>query len=161
MLKIAQSLVAVMGVGLVIGASPNSVPDDRALIIQARREQNAAIARADFAATAAVWTQDVSVRAGLGRDLQGQQQYRDAFIADSAMLYVREPIEVVVSTKWPLAYERGHWTGLRRGGSREPLLSGQYSAQWVKSGSRWLIPSEVFVALDCTPPACGWPAAAP
>jgi hypothetical protein len=27
------------------------------------------------------------------------------------------------------------------------VIGGQYSAQWVKRGDRWLIRSEVFVAL--------------
>jgi ketosteroid isomerase-like protein len=135
--------------------------DDRTSIEQARRQQNAAIMRKDFAAAAATWTQDVSIRAGLGRSLQGRQAYVAAFIADSAMTYVREPAEIVVSTKWPLAYERGHWTGRLRASPSVPLLSGEYSAQWVKSGTLWLIRSEVFVAIDCAGPACSWPAVAP
>ena len=28
------------------------------------------------------------------------------------------------------------------------VIGGRYSAQWVKRGDRWLIRSEVFVALD-------------
>jgi ketosteroid isomerase-like protein len=161
MLRTLTGAATVAAVAVLIGASSAPRADDRALIIQTRREQNAAIARGDLAATASAWTQDVSVRAGLGRNLQGRQQYVDAFVADSTMRYVREPIEVVVSTKWPLAYERGRWTGFRRGVAKDSLLSGQYSAQWVKSGSRWLIRSEVFVALDCNGSACAWPAAAP
>jgi ketosteroid isomerase-like protein len=135
--------------------------DDERLIRQTRAQQNAAIAQKRFVAVASYWTEDVSARAGLGRGLQGKQEYLAAFVADSSMTYVREPVEVVVSSKWPLAYERGRWTGMRRGGGNRPLLSGQYSAQWVKSGTRWFIRSEVFVALDCAGPACAWPAAVP
>ena len=77
------------------------------------------------------------------------------------MTYVREPAEIVVSTKWPLAYERGHWTGRLRASPNVPILSGEYSAQWVKSGTQWLIRSEVYVAIDCAGPACAWPPVAP
>lgn len=135
--------------------------DDQRLIRQARAEQNAAIDRQDAVAVASYWTEDVSVRAGLGRAIQGRRQYLAAFVADSAMTYVRTPAEIVVSAHWPLAFERGRWTGQRRGGGSPPLLSGEYSAQWVKNGSRWLIRSEVFVAIDCAVPACAWPAVVP
>src|SRR5262245_2112987 len=145
----------------VLTASRHSVGGDRALIESTRRQQNAAIMRKDFTATAATCTEDISVRAGLGRSLQGRKAYLAAFIADSAMTYVREPAEIVVSTKWPLAYERGRWTGRPRATPNGPILSGEYAAQWVKSGTQWLIRSEVFVALDCAGPACSWPVVVP
>jgi ketosteroid isomerase-like protein len=154
MLRQLASLSTFALAAFTLAGPPSRVPDDRSAIMQARREQNAAIARSDFSAVAAAWTADVSVRTGLGRNLQGRQQYLDAFTTDSTMSYVREPIEVVVSAKWPLAYERGRWSGIRRTPSKDVLLRGQYSAQWVKSGSRWLIRSEVFVALDCAAEAC-------
>lgn len=37
------------------------------------------------------------------------------------------------------------------------LLRGRYSAQWVKRDGRWLIHSEVFIAPECSGPACSWP----
>jgi hypothetical protein len=76
------------------------------------------------------------------------------------MTYERTPSAVEVSKDWPLAFETGTWVG-RASGSGSPLLRGRYSAQWVKVGSRWLIRSEVFVALSCADEACRWPAAAP
>jgi ketosteroid isomerase-like protein len=161
MLRLLTGLSTIVIAASVLASPARRAADDRALIMQTRRQQNAAIARSDFSAAAAAWTQDVSARAGLGRNIQGREQYLKAFIADTAMFYVREPTEVVVSTKWPLAYERGRWTGFRRASPKDALLSGQYSAQWVKSGSQWLIRSEVFVAIDCASQACAWPAVAP
>ena len=105
---------------------------DIAAIKQVRAQQNAAIASKDFVAVATAWTEDVSARAGLGKDIQGRQAYLAAFRADSAMTYTRETVDVVVSSQWPLAYERGRWTGSMRGIAGAPLLSGEYSAQWVR-----------------------------
>lgn len=142
-------------------AATSTPKDDQALIRAARQAQNAAIARRDYAAVAARWTEDVSVRAGLGHALNGRQAYRDAFVADSAMTYVRTPDSIVISSRWPLASERGHWIGNVRG-SRPPItISGDYSAQWVKRGTDWLIRSELFVATTCTGQACEWPASPP
>ena len=160
MLRLLTSVSTIAIAAFLLEGSASSVADDRAVIMQTRREQNAAIARSDFPAVAAAWTQDVSIRAGLGRSIQGREQYRNA-LADSGMFYVREPIEVVVSANWPLAYERGRWTGYRRAAPKVAFLSGQYSAQWVKSGTQWLIRSEVFVALDCAPEACAMRAVPP
>lgn len=137
-------------------------PDDRAAIRSARLAQNAAIARRDLPRVATFWTEDVTVRAGLGRALSGKQSYLAAFVADSAMRYERLPTEIVVSSHWPLAYESGQWEGrLASAPSSAPVLRGRYSAQWVKAGGGWLIRSEVFVAVDCAGPACQWPASLP
>jgi ketosteroid isomerase-like protein len=136
--------------------------DERAAIRSARLAQNAAIARRDLDSVATFWTGDVTVRAGLGRALSGKRAYLAAFIADSGMRYERLPTEIVVSSQWPLAYETGQWEGrLTSVSSGAPVLRGRYSAQWVKAGGRWLIRSEVFVALECAGPACQWPASVP
>ena len=137
-------------------------PDDKAVIRAVRRAQNAAIARRDLPDIASFWTEDVTVRAGLGRALSGKQAYLAAFIADSGMRYERMATEIVVSPQWPLAYETGQWEGrLTDASSDAAVLRGRYAAQWVKSGGRWLIRSEVFVALECAGSACRWPAAVP
>jgi hypothetical protein len=112
------------------------------------------------AAIAQRWTEDITVRAGLGAALSGRQAYRDAFVADSAMIYTRTPDAITLSSRWPLAYERGHWIGKVRN-APNISLSGEYSAQWVKRGTEWLIRSELFVATACTGRACNWPASAP
>ena len=168
-MRIRHSLA---GLALVLGGSlvarpaasrAKSKPDEVAAVRAARLAQNAAIATGDLARVASFWTADVSIRAGLGRALSGRDAYLAAFVADSDMRYRRIPTEITVSTHWPLAYESGTWTGYlaHSRASGAPLLRGRYSAQWVKSGSRWLIRSEVFVALDCAGPACDWPAAVP
>jgi ketosteroid isomerase-like protein len=161
MKKSAIAVACLVSSALLASMMRSQPTNDAAAIRQARAQNNAAIARKDFAAIAAGWTEDVSTRAGLGKDIQGRQAYLAAFRADSAMTYTREPIDVVVSTQWPLAYERGRWTGHLRGATGTPLLSGEYSAQWVRGSKGWLIRSELFVALRCSGPACQWPASAP
>jgi ketosteroid isomerase-like protein len=144
---------------LPLGSGPRAI-DDRDVIKQLRQAQNAAISRKDYAVIAQRWTEDVTIRAGLGKAISGRQAYRDAFMADSAMTYERTPDNIVVSSQWPLAYERGHWKGAVRG-APGTTLSGEYSAQWVKKGDTWLIRSELFVATACTGQSCQWPASIP
>jgi len=139
-----------------LGANVAGRFDERDAIRAARQAQNQAIARRDYVAIASRWSEDISVRAGLGHAMSGRQAYREAFVADSAMRYVRTPDDIVVSSHWPLAYERGHWTGTVRS-NPAVSLSGEYSAQWVKRGGEWLIRSELFVATSCSGQACRWP----
>jgi len=61
--------------------------------------------------------------------------------------------DVNVSPQWPLAFETGTWHA-RIGGKGPDVITGRYSAQWVKRDGRWLIRSEVFVALNCARIGC-------
>lgn len=99
------------------------------------------------------------ITAGLGRVLRGKDAYRQAFTMDSGMVYVRTPLRIETSP-WQSAWEEGTWVG--RQGLRGPvLIRGRYAAQWHRVGTRWLIRSEVFVALACSGAACRWPLASP
>jgi ketosteroid isomerase-like protein len=130
------------------------------LVRTARVEQNAAIAARNLDLVATYWTDDVTITAGLGRVVSGKAAYLRAFQSDSSIVYPRHPQQIEVSTHWPLAYERGRWTGrrARAGAGEAALISGAYAAQRVKRTGRWLIRSEVFVALECANEACNWPA---
>lgn len=127
----------------------------------ARDAQNRAIARLDTAAVASFWTEDVSIRRGLGSPVAGRENYRNLFNTDSAaiargdeLIYQREPSTIEVSAAWPLAYEEGTWTGHLRDVAGPAVIGGRYTAQWVKRDGRWLIRSEVFVALTCAGTGC-------
>lgn len=128
---------------------------DQAAIKAAREAQNRAIARGDLDAIAAFWCEDISLTAGLGFILRGREAYRQAFEVDPTTLYQRLPETIEVSEK-PVAFESGSWTGRRRSGSAPVFLEGRYSAMWVKVGNRWLIRSELFVALKSGGPAADW-----
>jgi hypothetical protein len=61
---------------------------------------------------------------------------------------------VDVSDRWPLAYEEGRWSGHVGDADGQAVIAGRYAAQWVKRDGRWLIRSEVYVALTCDGAGC-------
>jgi len=131
---------------------------EAAAVRAARAAQNTAIAAHDLDRAATFWTEDVVIRSGLGRVVQGRASYRAAMAADSVTVFRREPDRVDVSDndRWPLAFESGTWTG-RGARDGRPLIRGRYAAQWIKRDGRWLIRAEVFVALGCSGTGCGRP----
>ena len=129
---------------------------DGSAIKQARLRQNAAIVRGDLAEIAAYWTDDVTICRGLGAQLAGKPAYLELFAADAKsaerIVYQRQPTSIEVSSVWPLAFETGQWQGHLGSEQGATVIGGRYSAQWVKRGDRWLIRSEVFVALEGSGP---------
>jgi ketosteroid isomerase-like protein len=130
-------------------ASPAS---DRAAVKKARLDQNAAIVRHDIDAIASYWTDDVTICRALGLQNSGKAAYRKLFEDDdpnssSSILFQRYPNSIDVAKTLPLAFETGVFEGRRGGSSGAVVMRGRYSAQWVKRGDRWLIRSELFVAL--------------
>lgn len=118
-------------------------------IRQARIDQNRAMALGDAEQAATFWTDDITLRRGLGDSIIGKDAYRNLINPapnEHSLVYVREPDLIEISSQWPLAYESGVWTAMRES---SPVISGRYSAQWVKRNGTWLIRSEVFVALTC------------
>ena len=156
---------SVFAAGCSSGRSPSASPNPSSgalgeitAIRAARIEQNRAIAEGDLNRVAEFWTDDVSARRGLGAAVSGRQAYREILQpipgAKSTVVYQRIPLEIEVSDRWPLAFESGTWVG-RLGNVNGPdVVTGRYSAQWVKRDNRWLIRSEVFVALSCSQSGC-------
>ena len=136
-------------------APPLQTPEEEA--IKARRaRQNEAILANKIDEIASFWTDDVTICRGLGVQLSGKAAYRKLFEEDTnpadKIVYQREPRAVEARAHWPLAFETGTWTG-RQGDAKGPaVLSGRYSAQWVKRDGTWLIRSEVFVATGGSGP---------
>jgi len=156
-IRLAFVVVAAVG-SYALGRAVPQTSREAAAVRSARSAQNAAIAARDFDRAATYWTDDVVIRSGLGRVVQGRSNYRAAMGADSATVFRREPDRVDVSgnDRWPLAFESGTWTGH---GARDgrPLIRGRYAAQWIKRDGHWLIRAEVFVALGCSGDGCGRP----
>jgi ketosteroid isomerase-like protein len=120
---------------------------DQDAVRAARLAQNAAIVAHDLDRIASCWTDNVIIQRGFGLQCIGKDAYLQLFRDDGrgpAMLYQRIPETIEVSPDWPLAFESGHWEGSLNG---RVLVSGKYSAQWVKRDGRWLIRGEVYVAL--------------
>jgi ketosteroid isomerase-like protein len=138
-------------------ATPAERTRDAGDIRIARRAQNAAMAAGDVERAATWWTDDVAIRRGLGAPVTGLAAYKAilerAPVSDTALVYDRTTTGVTVSDHWPLAFETGIWVA-RRGGKGAALITGQYSAQWVKRDGKWLIRGEVFVALTCAGIGC-------
>ena len=113
----------------------------------ARLAQNAAIAKGDLAKVVSFWTDDVTICRGLGIQLAGKAAYQTLFEADSSspnrIVYERLPTGIEVSPHWPLAFETGVWNGHLGDLNGPTIISGRYSAQWVKRGETWLIRAEV------------------
>jgi ketosteroid isomerase-like protein len=158
-------LAAAVACGLTSAVSsqtprPDNVADANA-VRAARIAQNAAIARLDTAGIARFWTEDVTIRRGLGVLVTGRDNYRALFNPNPAalqsgdeLIYQRIPDRIEVSATWPLAYEEGTWAGHLRTADGPSLISGRYAAQWVKRGAQWLIRSEVYTALTCSGKGC-------
>jgi len=126
-----------------------------AAIRAARDAQNEAIRAGDLDLAATYWTDDVSVRSGLGFFVSGRDPYREALGGDSTVTYERVPDRVVVSDAWTTAWEEGTWVGSARADG-SPLASGRYAAQWVLVDGEWKIRGELFVSLSCAGDGCGW-----
>ena len=147
-------------VGVVVAAAWSTVfaADDRALVAAARVAQNRAIAAGDLDLAASFWTEDVTVRRALGERLSGRAAAQEALQPTgppaSRIVYQRLTREIDVSPHWPLAFETGTWQGHQGSVTGPTTIGGRYSAQWVKRGERWLIRSEVFVALTCSGAGC-------
>ena len=148
--------IALLAFGTPAFAQPGSVKDSREIRV-ARLAQNAAMAAGDAELAATWWTEDVTIRRGLGAEVRGIDAYKAilerAPVSDTALVYWRTTTDVSVSPTWPLAFETGTWTA-RAGGKGVSLITGRYSAQWVKRQEKWLIRSEVFVALACSGKGC-------
>lgn len=127
-------------------------------IRNARAAQTKAMADRDFDLAALIWTEDVTMRRALGQAVTGRSEYREmlssAGSGQNPLIYQRVAVTVDVSDHWPLAYEEGRWSGYIGDAGGQPVIAGRYAAQWVKRDGRWLIRSEVFVALTCEGAGC-------
>lgn len=155
-------LAGCAGAGAGNGGAPEpTVPADRSLIREARLTQNRAMAAGEVERAAAFWTDDVSLRRGLGQLVSGKAEYKKLLAPagnrDSSLVYLRDPTGIDVSPNWPLAFETGSWTGHLRTATGPTVIGGRYCAQWVKRAGTWLIRSEVFVALSCAGIGCRYP----
>lgn len=123
--------------------------DAAAVIRQARAAQTRALAASDLEAVAAYWTDDITIRRALGHAVSGVAQARQMLQPGPgpSLIYQRTALHVEVSAHWPLAWEEGRWTAHPGDVGRAAVMGGRYAAQWVRRDGRWLIRSEVFVAL--------------
>ena len=140
----------------------NDQGGDELEIRTARATQTKAMADRDLDAVATFWSEDVTMRRALGHAVNGRSEYRSMLRSAGSernpIIYQRAAVTVEVSRRWPLAYEEGQWSGHIGDVDRPAAMAGRYAAQWVKRDGRWLIRSEVFVALTCDGDGCSYEA---
>jgi len=137
---------------------------EEAAIRAARIAQTQAMAADDLDKVVTWWVPDITIRRAMGQPVDGAEAARKllqppATPSPNRLIYQREPVAVQVSPNWPLAYEEGRWSGHPGSVANAPVIGGRYSAQWVLRDGKWLIRSEVFVALTCSGAGCTFPAA--
>ena len=88
-LRLALAVVAAAG-SYALGRAAPQTSREAAAVRSARSAQNTAIAARDLDRAASYWTDDVVIRSGLGRVVQGRGAYRAAMAADSATVFHRE-----------------------------------------------------------------------
>jgi len=137
---------------------------EEAAIKAARIAQTQAMAVDDLDKVVTWWVPDITIRRALGQPVDGAAAARKLLEPPpnpqpNRLIYQREPVSVTVSPNWPLADEEGRWSGHPGSVANAPLIGGRYSAPWVLRDGKWLIRSEVFVALTCSGAGCTLPAA--
>jgi ketosteroid isomerase-like protein len=128
-------------------------PADERMIRDARDRSNAAIAKHDLDAIAAVWMDDVHVVSSTSAQGAGKSANRERLAAQFKnrpdTIYVRTPVTIEMYQPWNVASERGEWTGKWTEPDGAVEIGGTYQAQWRKIDGRWLIQAELFVPTRC------------
>lgn len=157
---LALALVVTVGHAYGQAYGQASPAADEAAIRDARRTQTQALAKDDLDTVVKYWTPDITIRRALGQPVEGAAAARKLLEPAgnpnpaTRIVYQREAVSVSASANWPLAYEEGRWSGHVGSVDSKPILAGRYGAQWVKRDGKWLIRSEVFVAIDCADAGC-------
>lgn len=159
--RLSRYLISIAALSIAATPSLAQSPSQAVEAVRAARiAQNAAIAGRMIDSIATFWTRDVTIVSSRGQVFRGKDAYRQAFAGDSVMVYVRTPGRIEAASAWPLVWEEGTWAG-HLGAHGPPVVGGRYAAQWHRVDDRWLIRSEVFVALTCSGEPCSWPVQTP
>ena len=135
------------------GAPPATASADESAIRAARDSFNAAIARGDLAAIAAVLADNAQIVTGaeslVFSGKAGEMKlWTEDLAAPSRGIYVRTPDRISVSPVAAMAMETGHWRGVDSKTATD-WASGDYVAKWRRTAGKWLIESETYMTTDC------------
>jgi ketosteroid isomerase-like protein len=115
-------------------------------IRMARKASNQAIASRDVEGISRHWLDDFVQVRGNGSFLTGKENiiasWKSLFQSDTAVLYIRNPKEIIISQNGIMAWETGEWLGIH-----SYSHGGNYSAMWRKRNGEWKLQAELFVAL--------------
>jgi len=119
---------------------------DADIIKSSRMSSNAAIARHDIGGMAKYWLPDFVQTIGRGSSLTGRDtivaSWKQLFRTNSAVLYVRKPVQIIIGDNGIMAWETGTWEA-----KNSYSKGGNYSAMWRKIGGEWKLQAELFVSL--------------
>lgn len=117
------------------------------MIRSSRAASNEAIAKQNVDDIASYWLPDFVQVRGNGSHLVGKDTiaslWKKSFKENPKVTYIRNPIEIVISTTDTLAWENGTWIGMNTYSK-----GGKYSAMWRKIKGAWKLQAELFVALE-------------
>jgi len=132
--------------------------DEVEMIREARMASNEAIARHDIESMRSILAEDYVISISTGSISRSRADHMKGFGSHFEtypdVLYVRTPTEIRISEAYPLAIERGKWTGSRTTRSGVLENGGEYTAAWRRSEEGWKIYSELYVALYCRGEEC-------
>ncbi|MFC3879757.1 nuclear transport factor 2 family protein [Algoriphagus namhaensis] len=113
-----------------------------------REASNEALKARDDARYLDFLTEDVLITTGAGTLISGKANL-DSYVKKAsgpAMYWIRTPDEILVNPETQLAWETGTWKGYYFD-QKDPIVQGNYSAQWTKKSGTWLIQAQLFVTL--------------
>jgi len=118
-----------------------------------RLASNTAIKAHDTVGIAKHWTSDITVVTSRNAQNIGKKQNSEAFANEfkskDSVVYIRTPSKVEVFFQAGMASESGTWIGKWKNGNESIVVTGNYYAKWIRSGTQWLIRSEVYTPLTC------------
>ncbi len=120
---------------------------DVATITAARMASNKFIADHDIDGISKFLLDDFVQVRGNATHLTGKDivvaSWKQLFISNPKVSYVRNPTEIIISDNDSLAWETGKWIGIN-----SYSKGGNYSAMWRKWNGEWKIQAELFVSLN-------------
>lgn len=123
---------------------------DKEQIAIFRNASNTALKSYDNEKVLSFLTDDALTTTGNGTLLCGKEELEQYILAGgpSKMYWIRNTKEILVNTKRGLAWESGIWNGYNPEIDEEAILTGNYSAMWIKASGIWKIKSQLFVTIS-------------
>ena len=141
---------------LLMAAALAGATGDVAAIKALRQADNTAIARRDFAPVRDLFDPDYHVIRGASGSVMAGPDATETLLKDDIAKdpgfvgYERFTDQVELGAGGMRAAEHGRWAGRWSEPDGAMALTGVYLAMWVKTGGRWTLKSEAFVALNCS-----------
>jgi ketosteroid isomerase-like protein len=121
--------------------------NNEASIRSARAASNAAIAAHNVEGLVKCLVPDAVLVTGNGLQFVGKEtvaeRWKELFKQNPQVMYVRTPLQIIVSKNDTLAWEMGKWTA-----THSYSAGGNYTAMWCKRDGIWMTKAELFVSLE-------------